>query len=362
METASKHRTVRKRVRPSARCGSGKEGQAKVSTPLHGGHGFLNHRFEPLRGQDTLPYSRKGEALLQSSFCNLAALYGYEPLDTSGMVFPQDIAALYQQATEQIALKDKRLELLLLEDENNIRLATVKEASTGTTLFYLPVYPLWKCMKDRQRKQETDLLLSVFSYLHRNVGIPFFDGWSYIGSKYQCIQEWIEENEGDWEEVDEWRYELYTVKAAIHCGERMHRQVQHPYNLSVWEDRLLNFKRGDAVSVNVCDIADRLYKLYREYPSRCLGEKVWPDLLRPNEEYRMTLEQVFSFIWDENGWLGEQLFEMVSSELNECTAADEPIALQYFDNPQCEVVHDLDFETRLYDLLHDLSDVLRQLL
>src|SRR3546814_13433079 len=102
-------------------------------------------------------------------------------------------------------------------------------------------------MKNGQRKQATNLLLSVFAYLHRNVGIPFFDGWSYIGSKYQCMLEWMEENEGDWEDVDEWRQSLYTVKAAIHFGERMTKQVKHPYHLSAWEDRLRSFKRGDAV-------------------------------------------------------------------------------------------------------------------
>src|SRR3546814_8990470 len=91
-------------------------------------------------------------------------------IDVSGMVFPQDIAALHGQATEALAKKDKQVELLLVEDEGCIRLATVKEASTGTTLFYPPVYPLWKCMKNGQRKQATNLLLSVFAYLHRNVG------------------------------------------------------------------------------------------------------------------------------------------------------------------------------------------------
>lgn len=361
METASKHRAIRNGTGQAARCGSGKKGQATVSPPPDGGHGFLNHRFEPLRGEDTLPYSRKGEALLLSSFSHLAALYGFEPMDVSGMVFPQNIAALYGQATKALAEKDKQVELLLVEEEHRIRLATVKEASTGTTLFYLPVYPLWKCRRDCKRKQVTDLLLSVFAYLHQIVGIPFFNGWSYIGSKYQCMLEWVEENEGDWEDTEAWRHDLYTVKAAIHCGERMHGQVKHPYHLCAWEDRLRSFKRGDAVSVSVWDIANRLFTRYREYPTRSLSDKVQPELLRPHEEYRMEMEQVFSFIWKEGGWLGEQLFEMVSNELNECCAADEPVSLQYFDTPQSEVTHDLDFETRLYDLLHDLSDVLRQL-
>ena len=277
------------------------------------------------------------------------------------MVFPQNIAALYGQAVKTLAGKDKRVELLLLEEEHRIRLATVKEASTGTTLFYLPVYPLWKCRRDSKRKKVTDLLLSVFAYLHKIVGIPFFNGWSYIGSKYSCMLEWIEENEYDWEDTDTWRHDLYTVKAAIHCGERMHRQVNHPYHLSAWEDRLRIFRLGDALDVTVYDTAEKFHQLYKKYPTRSLADKVQTELLRPHEDSRMEMEQVCSFIWKEGGWLGEQLFEMVSCELNECCAADEPLTLQYFDTPQTVVTHDLDFETRLYDLLHDLSDVLRQL-
>src|SRR3546814_5737147 len=67
METAPKHRTIRKGTGQAARCRSGKKGQAEICTHPNGGHGFLSHRFEPLRGEQTLPYSRKGAALLLSS-------------------------------------------------------------------------------------------------------------------------------------------------------------------------------------------------------------------------------------------------------------------------------------------------------
>lgn len=307
-----------------------------------------------------MPYSRKGEALLLSSFRHLADLCGFAMMDVSAMVFPLNIAALYGQAAEALAQKDREIELLLVEDGGRIRLATAKEASTETTLFHLPVYPLWKCMRDKMRRQETNLLLSVFAYLHQIAGIGFFNGWTYIGSKYECLLEWLSEDDG-WEDNEEHRRSLSTVKAAIHFGERMHRKVRHPYHLNAWEDRLRNFQRGDAVSVTLWDIADRLFALYGEYPSRSLNDNVRPELLRPNEEYRMGMEQVFAFIWDEDGWLGNQLRETVSAELNECCAADEPLALQFFDTPQKEAKHDLGFETRLYDLLHDLSDLLRQL-
>lgn len=361
METASINRTVRNGTGQAARCGSGKKGQAKVRTPRFGGHGFLRHRFEPMRGRDTLPYNRRNEARLLASFANLATLYGYTPLDVSGRAFPQNIAALHGQAVTAVAVKDRSIEVALLEDDGQIRLATLKEASTGTTLFYLPVYPLWRCLLNKQRKPECDLLLSVFAYLHQIAGIPFFNGWSYIGGKHQCLLEWVEESEADWEDADDWRQSLNRIKYAIHFGERMYRQVKHPYHLSVWGERLRIFKSGDDVAVTVWDIADRLHRLYQDYPTRSLVDQVRPELMRPNEECRMEMDQVFSFIWDENGWLGEQLFEMVSNELNECCAADEPVAIQYFDTPQSEAAHDLNFETGLYALLHDLSDVLRMM-
>lgn len=355
------HRSIRREIGQAARCGTAKKGQAKVRTAEYVGHGFLTHRFLPLRGENSLPYSKEGEAFLLSSFQNLAMLYGYEPMDVSGEVFPLNLSGLYRQATERLAQKDKWVELLLVEDRGRIRLATTKSASTGSTLFFLPVYPLWKWMHGKKRRQEVNLLLSVFAYLHNLVGIPFFNGWTYTGSRYHNLLEWLTEDDG-WTDYEEYEACLSSVKAAIYFGDRLHKIVKHPYHLHAWGDRLGQLPISCEQSLSIHNVAEQLYRLYRDYPTRSLADNIQPELLRPNEEYRMTMEQVFSFIWDERGWLGQNLVEMVCTELNECCAADEPMTIQYFDKPQSEAMHDLDFETRLYGLLHELSDVLRMML
>ena len=357
MEHSPEHRSIRGRVEQAARCGNGKKGQAEISTRRTTGHGFLSHCFEPLRGRDTLPYNQEGEAVLLSSFANLAALYGYEQPDVSQTEFPRNICTLYREATKILDVKGTGVIPLLMEIDGVIRLATAREASTSTTLFYLPVYPLWKWMQGGTRKRESNLMMSVFAYLHQVVGIPFFNDCSYIGRCYRTMLDWLEEDDG-WTDPEELRVSLSSVQAALYTGKRMHRQVKHPYHLHAWENRLRTFTKGDATAIAIADIADSFLKLYTDHPERTLADNIHTGLLQPTEDMRVEMEQIFSFIWKEDGWLGEQLFEVVNVELMECCAMDEPVALQYFDTPQHEVMPCLDFETRLYGLLCDLAETL----
>ncbi len=94
-----------------------------------------------------------------------------------------------------------------------------------------------------------------------------------------------------------------------------------------------------------------------------MGDYIRPGLLQPGaDEMRIGKDHVFGFIWDgREGWLGEQLIQMVNNDIQECTAMDMPIALQYFSTPQDTIRHDLDFENQLYDLLGDLVDCLIEL-
>lgn len=358
MEYTSAFRTIRKGLGQLARCRKGKKRQAKVCPIEPAGNGFLKYRFLPLAGGGALNRRRERERKILSSLDNLAALYGFTALDISTQPYPYNIHLAFRHAEQQLERVDKTLHLLLLEEEDKVCIATAKEASTGTTLFYIPVYPLWYLLQDRQRKGEAMLLLSVFAYLRQVAGIPYFDDYSPVHGHYEILQEWIAEKE-EFTDLAAWAESNAMLNCAFHFGKRMGKQISHPYHLAQFFHRLQSFQPSGAFGNELKNIAKGLYQLYQTYPLRSIMDNVHEGILHPNEEQRIYMEQVVSFTWDEHGWLGEQLVEMACSELNEMSAMDDPVALQFFDTPQSSASHDLQFEKSLFELLHELSDVLR---
>lgn len=358
MESTPTYRTVRKGLRHPARCRKGKKGQAEVRTPEPAGHGFLKHRFLPLAGDGALNRRKERERKILSSLDNLAVLYGFTAMDVSVQPYPYNILLAFRYAEQQLEQADKTLHLLLLEEGNKVCIATAKEASTGTTLFYIPVYPLWCLLQDRQYRQEAKLLLSVFAYLRQVAGVPYFDDYSPVQGHYGILQEWISE-EDDFTDQTEREVSNSLLNCAFHFGKKTGKQIAHPYHLEQFSQRLQSFKPSGAFGNALNKIAKDFYQLYQTYPGCNIMDNVHEGILQPNEEQRIYMEQVVSFIWDENGWLGQQLVEMACSELNEMSAMDDPVALQFFDIQQTSITHDLQFENSLFELLHELSDVLR---
>lgn len=358
MVSASAHRNIHTGIGYTARCRKGKKGQAKVCPPPSVGNGFLKHRFLPLAAEGALNGRRERERKILTCIDNLAALYGFTALDVAAQPYPYNIHLAFRYAEKQVEQVDKSLHLLLLEEDNRISVATAKEVSTGTTLFYLPVYPLWVLLQDRQRKQEARLLLSVCAYLCQVAGVPYFDEYSPVLGQYEMLKEWMWEVD-DFTDPTEREENLSLLNAAFYFGKRTGKQIKHPYHLEQFGNRLKFFKGTTPFGIALKKVAKSLFQLYRTYPQRSLMDRVHTGMLHPDEDQRIYMEQVVSFIWDENGWLGEQLLEMTSNQLNEMSTMDEPIAFQFFDTPQVSIVHDLQFETALIELLHELSDVLR---
>jgi hypothetical protein len=81
-----------------------------------------------------------------------------------------------------------------------------------------------------------------------------------------------------------------------------------------------------------------------------------------NDEERMYPEQYFSFNWSNEGWLDDNLMEVVNSHLQELSEAEVPCSMQYFDSPQATETHFLDFENKMLNAICDFASALNNFL
>ena len=354
------YRRGNRQLKQDTGCRTGKEGQALSCTCGKPTDGFLRHRFQPLTAVRLPKNYRQREWDFFRNIEHLSELYGFKPLDVGGQSYPYNLYLSFKHAQMKLAQKDKGLELVLLEKNGRIRLATIKTASTASTLFYIPINTIVGLWGNADREKEMLLLQSVSAYLYQVVGLMDYHRYGYLSCSMDMIQTWLMDEAEEWKD-DEWQEHKGDMDKAFHYGSLFFRKVGNPIHLQQWEQRLKDFYPEGLIQQELLRVSSKLFRLYTDYPEHHIFSKVHTGLLNPEEENRMNMGQVFCFTWSLRGWLHEQLMETTCAELNEMMVADEPMSIQYFDTPQQTVAHDIDFELRLYELLHELTDLLLQL-
>jgi len=312
--------------------------------------------------EDLLNDRREMENEFFISLENLARLYEFEPLNIQDKVYPLNIYLSYRYAETILQKIDAGLKLIIVQDKTHAAsLVTVKIYDTGTALYYLPVEPLLYFLKNKKRKKAAELLLSVCSYLYQVAFVPYFrEKSSYIYYQYEMIEEMVKNNDWDFTKK-ELREIASTFKELKKQGDRILRILKASSHLDEFEKRLNQFTPNDALETNMLKAASKAFSLYRAYPQRTIFQSINEGLIQSEEEERIRPEQYISFIWNEAGWLYGHLWEYVNAEVQEYGAIDEPMAIQYFDKPQEQSFHDLDFETRMFEVLNELATILNDL-
>ena len=109
-------------------------------------------------------------------------------------------------------------------------------------MYYIPVVPLFKMLKDPKRKKTAQLLLSVCSYLYHIAQIPYYrQEESYLYWLYEMMNDWVEQDE-ETEETESYKSEL---RNAEYIGDRIEQKLFNRTNLKVFEQRLNRFKSVD---------------------------------------------------------------------------------------------------------------------
>jgi hypothetical protein len=344
------------------RCRRDAERQTKVSTCGNATDGFLKVSFLPrLQENKTLQACgdiSKIESDFYASLASLAEHYHIVPLPTSHFEYPYNMALAVWDLEEKLKKSAGNFsELRLLQDSHRTYLLSEEKYSTGTTLYYIPIEPIYQMLKDPKYKKNAQLLLSVCSYLYHSADVPYFrQQGSYLYWLYEMHREWTEQDE-DREENERYVREFDKAEGIGDCIEK---KIFNRMNLEVFEERLNGFKSRDAFDKQCLDTAKKAFALFTDYPNESIFRNA-PTHDREQDEdtesESIGMEKYISFISDTKGWLYESIEESINSEFNEYGAMDEPTILKCFDGNKLSE-NSLDFESRLFALLDDLCDLL----
>jgi hypothetical protein len=343
------------------RCRRGAERQAKVSTCGDATDGFLKVSFLPRLQENKTVQScqdiSKMESDFYSSLDSLAGHYHIVPMPTRHFEYPLNMALTVWDLEEKLKKTVGNFsELRLLQDSHRTYLLSEEKYSTGTTLYYIPIQPIYQMFKDPEYKKNAHLLLSVCSYLYHIADVPYYrQQGSYLYWLYEMHRDWTEQVED--REEDE-RYMREFDKAEL-IGDCMGQKIFSPMNLTFFEKRLNTFESRNVFDRECLDVAQKAFALYSDYPN----ESIFRNAPIPDGDEEETesegigMEKYISFISDTKGWLYESIEESINNEFNEYGAMDEPTILKCFDGNKLSE-NSLDFESRLFALLDDMCALL----
>lgn len=354
-----------KRIRPLDAETKGRRGSAQrqmhISPDFNASDGFLKCSFLPkLKETKTIRDCRKSDKTEKDFFQSLSKLakhYQIEPLQTSDVVYPYNVALALSDIEEKLKQTNADWqEIRLMQDSRKTYLVSEEKYSTGTTLYYIPVEPLYQMLHDKKRKSNAHLLLSVCSYLYHIADIPYFrQEDSYLYWMYEMHKDWVlMDDETDMSES----YEREFLKAEL-IGDLIEQRIFNQKNLQMFEHRLNTFKSRDAYDHECWQTAYDALALYTVYPQQSIFRNA---PLNDNDndgegENNVGMHKYISFIGNTKGWLYENLEESINNEFNEYAEMQEPTICKSFDETDSPV-QSLDFENKLFKLLDDMCGLL----
>lgn len=341
----------------------GAQRQTEIRTDNHVANGFLTCSFLPkLKTAQSVKACKKTantETDVYKSLSKLAEHYSIQPMQSRQFEYPYNMALAIWDMQEK--LKQRVLhweEIRLVQDSQKTFFISEEKYGTGTTLYYIPVVPLFQMLNDPRRKKTAQLLVSVCSYLYHIADIPYYrQESSYLFWMYEMLTDWVEQDE----ETDETETYKSEIRQAELVGDRVEQKLFNRINLKVFEQRLNRFKSRDTFDQACQKVACDAFALYREYPSATIFRNApIPEEDPLNDDYdtqTIGMEKYISFLADTRGWLYESLSETVNNEFNEYGGIEEPTLCKRFDGSDI-TKNNLDFENRLFALLEDLCSLL----
>lgn len=333
------------------------ERQTAVRSHSHVAHGFLRTSFLPkLQETETLQACRDNANMERDFYISLSQLtehYGIAPKPLQDFGYPYNIALALKDIEEQLSRKVQDFEVIrLIQDTKKTYFISEERYNTGANLYYIPVVPLFRWLKNPHRKQTAQLLLSVCSYLYHIADIPYYrQQSSYLFWIYDMHKDWFDED--DYGE-DTQSYSSEFTKAEW-IGDRMEQKIFNQDNLKYFKNRLNSFKIKDNVDNDCFEVAQKAYTLYQQYPNETVFRNARPNG-QANEadmENIISMEKYVSFCADATGWLMDNLVESVNNELQEYGQMEEPIISKQFNGFDI-AFNTLEFENRLFPMMSKL--------
>ena len=347
---------LRKVATKTKGCKPDAERQTEVSTNSNATNGILKCTFLPkLKTEQPVQACQKTERDFYKSLSKLAEHYSIEPMQTKDFDFPYNIALSMWDMEAKVKRTNVNWDgFKLIQDSKKIFFVSEEKYNVGTTIYYIPIVPLFKMLHDKKRKQTAQLLLSVCSYLYQIADIPYYrQEDTYLYWMYEMLKDWVEQDD-ETDATENYKSELSN---AEYIGDRIEQKLFNRSNIKVFEQRLSRFKSRDTFDKECWQVACNAFALYTEYPTASIFRNApLPEEDPYNDDYDneiIAMHKYISFVADTKGWLYESLSESINNEFNEYGAMEEPTICKTFDGSEI-MQGNLDFENRLFDLLDDL--------
>ncbi|MBS1666475.1 hypothetical protein [Chitinophaga defluvii] len=343
------------------RCTRNRQRQTEVRAGANVANAFLKTTFLPkleiIKSVQSPMEVEKIETDFYHSLFEVARHYnGFEPLDTRTFGYPYNLALSVWEVENHLKRNVRNWNSLRLvqDDKGKTFFISEEQYCTGATLYYIPVVPLYKMLRNKQERNAALLLLSVFAYLYHIADIPYYrQEDAYIYWQYEMITDWIEQD--DETDLDSRKEEL---KVAKWCGDKIEQKIFNRKSLNVFADRIKAFKPKNDFEHECLNVAKGFFTLYTDYPATSVFQnaKCVEDEAEQEDEV-IAMNKYISFIADANGWLYETLAESVNNEFNEYGTTEEPTVVKIFSGENITDCN-LDFENRLFPLIDDLCYLL----
>ena len=341
-------------------CKPSAERQAEIRTDSNATNGILKCTFLPKpKTAQSVQACQKTERDFYKSLSRLAEHYSIEPMQTHDFEFPYNVVlSMWDMETKVKRTNINWDSFKLVQDSKKTFFVSEERYNVGTTLYYIPIAPLFKMLKDPKRKKTAQLLVSVCSYLYHIADVPYYrQEDSYLYWLYETHKDWVEQDE-ETDETETYRSEL---RNAEYIGDRIEQKLFNRSNLKIFEQRLNRFKSLDTFDRECWQVACNAFALCTEYPKATFFRNApLPEEDPYDDDYEteaIGMEKYISFIADTKGWLYESLSESINNEFNEYGKMEEPTICKAFDGSKI-TQGNLDFENRLFELLDDLSYLL----
>lgn len=346
-------------------CKRNTERQAAACADSDVANGFLKTSFLPKwkdTETETVQNSRRSAKMerdFYQSLSQLAEHYNIQPMQTQGYAYPNNIALALWDMEAQLKNKVQDWEAIrLIQDGRKIFLTSEERYNTGSALYYIPVLPLYRLLKNPKRQQAAQLLLSVCSYLYHVANIPYYrQEGSFLYTEYEMLKEWVLEDEYS----DDMNCHLSELAQAAWIGDRMEQKIFNRANLKVWKQRITGFKDSDTLDHDCWRLACEALDIYEKYPDSTVFGNARPNGEADDDDDDMnnivTMDRYISFCADGNGWLNENLEQCVNTELQEYGRVEEPAITKRFNGSRI-TPNTLAFERRLFTLMEDLIYIL----
>jgi len=326
-------------------------------------YGFLKNRFLPHYTGQAMAVGNEKEDFYHS-FKLLCDHYGISPVDTTGFAYPYGREVVLHDTRRLLREKfPQHIEIELVEDNGRFVLEVNERFNTQNTLFYIPVLPVHKLMRDKKQRKAARLLLCIFHYLYHSAGVPSYtDQSSYLYWNYEMLSDWVTDDPEGWD-AEDYHSNLNAVRAAKYIGDTLMRRLWNTSHRERFGEWVADYQPNNSFERDCHRLAKKFYALSQEYPKASLYDHADRSCLpEPESDYYddnecVTIEKYIGFVASTEGWLYNHLEQNVNSEFGECVSIQEPVLNRCFDG-QKQDSDTLDFECRLFPLINELCYLL----